>query len=232
MLELHALKVARAVLRGGGVCNNTSLPDRRETTRMGDAGFELLRLSPLTRFADPMMMAEEVHALEADGYRCVRLDCSAWAGEPDFHIAVAAALSFPDYYGHNLDAFNDCIKSLKVVGHRGLVLVFTHWEGFARVAGDRAWHVLDIIACASCISSGTWAAGRRRTRHCSRRRGHVAFLGFIAHPAPAAAELSRSAALASSWPVPRGGCYIPGPRSGAPAVEASPSPIPRRPDVR
>ncbi len=116
---------------------------------MGDAGFELLRLSPLTRFADPMMMAEEVHALEADGYRCVRLDCSAWAGEPDFHIAVAAALSFPDYYGHNLDAFNDCIKSLKVVGHRGLVLVFTHWEGFARVAGDRAWHVLDIIACAS-----------------------------------------------------------------------------------
>jgi RNAse (barnase) inhibitor barstar len=121
----------------------------RKVHQMSDAGFELLRLSPLTRFADPAMMAEEVRDLEADGYHCVTLDCAAWAGEADFHTAAATALSFPDYYGHNLDALNDCIKSIDVGGHRGLVLVFTHWEAFARVAGDRAWHVLDIIACAS-----------------------------------------------------------------------------------
>jgi RNAse (barnase) inhibitor barstar len=116
---------------------------------MNDAGFELLRASPVTRFTDPAMMAEEVRALEADGYRCVRLDCSAWAGEADFHAAVAPALEFPDYYGRNLAAFNDCIKSIKLTECRGLVLVFTHWEAFARAAGDRAWAVLDIIACAS-----------------------------------------------------------------------------------
>jgi len=116
---------------------------------MRDAGFELLRLSPLTRFADPAMMAEEVHDLEADGYRCVPLDCSAWASEADFHTAVASALDFPDYYGRNLDAFNDCLSSIKLGECRGLVLVFSHWEVFARAAGDRSWHVLDIIACAS-----------------------------------------------------------------------------------
>lgn len=116
---------------------------------MGDAGFELLRLSPLTRFADPAMMAEEVRDLEADGYRCVPLDCAAWASEADFHTAAASALNFPDYYGRNLDAFNDCIKSIKLGECRGLVLVFAHWEMFARVVGDRAWHVLDIIAGAS-----------------------------------------------------------------------------------
>src|SRR5947208_3343829 len=33
-----------------------------------------------------------------------------------------------------------------------------------------------------------------RTRRCSRPRGHVAVLGLIAHRAPAAAELGRSAA--------------------------------------
>src|SRR5439155_5157227 len=32
-----------------------------------------------------------------------------------------------------------------------------------------------------------------RTRRCSRRRGHVGFPRFIAHSAPAAAELGRSA---------------------------------------
>lgn len=116
---------------------------------MHDAGFELLRLSPLTRFADPAMMAEEVRDVEADGYRCVALDCSAWASEADFHTAIATALEFPDYYGRNLAAFNDCLSSIKLDGCRGLVLTFSHWEVFARVAGDRAWHVLDIIACAS-----------------------------------------------------------------------------------
>ena len=32
---------------------------------------------------------------------------------------------------------------------------------------------------------------KRRTRRCSRRRGHVGFLEIIAHSAPAAAELGR-----------------------------------------
>ena len=80
-------------------------------------------------------MAEEVRDLEADGYRCVPLDCSAWAGEADFHTAVATALGFPDYYGHNLDAFNDCIASIDVSGHRGLVLAFTYWSSCVRTGG-------------------------------------------------------------------------------------------------
>src|SRR4051794_13860851 len=94
-------------------------------------------------------MADEVHALESDGYRCVPLDCSSWRSEDDFHTAIAATLDFPDYYGRNLDAFNDCLSSIKIGDYRGLVLVFSHWEVFARVGGDRAWVVLDIIACAS-----------------------------------------------------------------------------------
>jgi RNAse (barnase) inhibitor barstar len=114
-----------------------------------DTGFELLRLSPVTRFADPSVMAEEVRDLEADGYRCVPLDCSAWAGEADFHTAIAGALAFPNYYGRNLDALKDCLFSIKVGEYRGLVLVFAHWESFARAGGECAWVVLDIIACAS-----------------------------------------------------------------------------------
>jgi hypothetical protein len=35
---------------------------------------------------------------------------------------------------------------------------------------------------------------RRRTRRCSRRRGHIGFSEFIAPAAPAAAERGRSAA--------------------------------------
>jgi hypothetical protein len=43
---------------------------------MQDVAFELLRLSSVTRFADPAALAEEVEALRACGYCCVDLDCS------------------------------------------------------------------------------------------------------------------------------------------------------------
>ena len=38
-----------------------------------------------------------------------------------------------------------------------------------------------------------WRNDQVPVTRCSRRRGHIVFLGFIAHSAPAAAELGRSA---------------------------------------
>ncbi|MFD9005044.1 barstar family protein [Streptomyces sp. NPDC059582] len=38
------------------------------------------------------------------------------------HRDVATAIDFPDYYGHNLDALNDCLRdveSLQVRTHKG-----------------------------------------------------------------------------------------------------------------
>jgi RNAse (barnase) inhibitor barstar len=116
---------------------------------MQDAGFELLRLSSVTRFADPAALVEEVEALRACGYRCVDFDCSLWSGEADFHAAIAGTLRFPEYYGGNLAALKDCLFSLEIEGCAGVVLVFRCWDEWARVAPDLSWHILDIVARAS-----------------------------------------------------------------------------------
>ena len=42
----------------------------------------------------------------------VQLSARAWRTEQDVHQALAQALSFPDYYGHNLDALHDCLTEL------------------------------------------------------------------------------------------------------------------------
>lgn len=67
------------------------------------------------------------------------IDCAAIHSPEELHRAIASTLSFPDWYGHNLDALYDCLTSLTHVTS----LVFYDWdcvdafsEGFHRVLTD------------------------------------------------------------------------------------------------
>ena len=42
----------------------------------------------------------------------VQLSAASWRTARDAHEALARGLSFPDYYGHNLDALHDCLTEL------------------------------------------------------------------------------------------------------------------------
>jgi len=43
----------------------------------------------------------------------VQLSAASWRTEREAHDALARALDFPDYYGHNLDALHDCLTDLR-----------------------------------------------------------------------------------------------------------------------
>ncbi len=49
-----------------------------------------------------------------------------------FLNAIAKALQFPDYFGHNWDAFYDCLLDLKQGDGAGTLLVLREASGFAR----------------------------------------------------------------------------------------------------
>jgi hypothetical protein len=49
-----------------------------------------------------------------------------------FLNAIAKALQFPDYFGHNWDAFYDCLLDLKHGDGAGTLLVLREASGFAR----------------------------------------------------------------------------------------------------
>ena len=61
------------------------------------------------------------------------------------HEALASGLEFPDYYGGNLDALNDCISDLEIPEESGRVLIFHRYDAFAAKFPREAWAVLDII---------------------------------------------------------------------------------------
>ena len=73
----------------------------------------------------------------------VQLSAAAWDTPEKAHAALADALAFPEYYGHNLDALHDCLTDMN-----DTQLVITDcaaasgqmekWPGFLSVFFDSA----------------------------------------------------------------------------------------------
>ncbi|MBQ9264533.1 MAG: barstar family protein [Clostridia bacterium] len=73
----------------------------------------------------------------------VQLSARSWRSAQDVHEALAKGLTFPGYYGRNLDALHDCLTEL---GDTQLVIedcaAASHnietWSGFLAVFFDSA----------------------------------------------------------------------------------------------
>ena len=75
------------------------------------ADFEIISRGGVSLFRNRSVMADALGELRELGYECVQLDATSW-GEPQLHTDFAAALNFPDYYGHNLNALRDCLSDV------------------------------------------------------------------------------------------------------------------------
>lgn len=85
------------------------------------------------------MLNQDVNWLQSNDYNVVEFDAAKWKTEEQMHDSLRSALSFPYYYGKNLDALNDCMTSdLVVADHGGVALVFNHYDQFSTIgrAGD------------------------------------------------------------------------------------------------
>ncbi len=73
----------------------------------------------------------------------VQLSAAAWRTPRDVHDALAKALCFPDYYGHNLDALHDCLTDLTdtqlvIEDCARAAEQVENWPGFLQVFFDSA----------------------------------------------------------------------------------------------
>jgi RNAse (barnase) inhibitor barstar len=107
---------------------------------------------PVTKFWDLGILAESLHWLVAHEYDVVSVAAAPLINEADLHRAIALALDFPDYYGANLAALNDCLSDVAGFNYgttreaTGLVLVFRRFDRFAARQPRVAHAVLDIFA--------------------------------------------------------------------------------------
>jgi len=76
--------------------------------------------------------------LAAAGWAAHPLDGRAVAGRLDLFDRCAEELAFPGWFGHNWDAFYDCLGDLSWLAGRGHVLLWEQYGVLAR-ADAKAW---------------------------------------------------------------------------------------------
>jgi RNAse (barnase) inhibitor barstar len=107
--------------------------------------WRLLQNGPAALYFDPRVLDEDVKWLEAHGYGVDLFDCQTWQTEDEAHASLARKLGFPEYYGANLNALNDCLSDLEIVGE-GRALVLHRFDVAASAMPRFAWHLMDILA--------------------------------------------------------------------------------------
>ncbi len=74
--------------------------------------------------------AEVRHTVEHAGWRFAHVDGLTAQTKAEFLRAIGEALAFPEWYGQNFDALDDCLSG--VDGGAGTVLLWDGWGPLAR----------------------------------------------------------------------------------------------------
>jgi hypothetical protein len=121
-----------------------------ETTHPVD--FRLVQNTFVTLFWQSALLDETIEWLRSHAYDVVKFDTASWTSAAEMLDDVAAGLGFPDYFGRNLDALNDCMRDVASgeYGWRadatGLVIVLRGFDAFTSVDRRTAQILLDIFA--------------------------------------------------------------------------------------
>lgn len=89
------------------------------------------------RWASALEVADVRHAVEQAGWGFGYVDGVGLEARAAVLHAIGSALAFPDHYGANLDALNDCLRDLPAP----TVLLWDAWSGFAH-AEPRAFRLV------------------------------------------------------------------------------------------
>ncbi len=104
--------------------------------------------------ADTQALAAAGAALE---FAVARIDLDGCGDKAELLRRVAAALNFPDWFGHNWDSLADSLEDLSWLPAAGYLLLLERAQDWQAQAGDDAATLLDILNEASA----QWAEARK-----------------------------------------------------------------------
>ncbi len=76
-----------------------------------------------------------------DSVLLLELEATSMIGEEDLYREFARVLRFPDYFGYNYDALNECLNDLEWLPANGYLLIIKKAEYLLREEPDKALEV-------------------------------------------------------------------------------------------
>jgi RNAse (barnase) inhibitor barstar len=110
------------------------------------ADWPLFQNGWVTLFWKPEVLETACKWLLDHGYRIHRFSADRWSSSEIALRELGETLSFPDYYGQNLNAFNDCLSDIDVPDTSGTAIVLLRYDQFAAIDRGTAHALLDIMA--------------------------------------------------------------------------------------
>ena len=103
------------------------------------------RRSGLYQLVTPISTDDLVTLSQEQGAHLFYINGTAIKSKADFLQAVAKALMFPDYFGNNWDALEDCLTDLDWLTDNRLILLYEQPETFAQAEPSEWLVALDIL---------------------------------------------------------------------------------------
>jgi RNAse (barnase) inhibitor barstar len=119
--------------------------DRKQPEDFDRLDWRILQAGAVSLYFRQETLKDAVDWFASRQYLVYNFDCSKWQSVEALHMDLQQTLHFPDYYGHNMDAFNDCLSDIEVPDIGGTVLVFRRFDLFAKGYRQAAQGILDII---------------------------------------------------------------------------------------
>ncbi len=86
----------------------------------------------LYRLTADVKIEELASLCQEYSFQFLYIDGKDVTNKAKFIKAAAETMNFPDYFGDNWDAFDDCINDLSWLSANGYILLYTHPDNFAK----------------------------------------------------------------------------------------------------
>jgi RNAse (barnase) inhibitor barstar len=117
----------------------------------------IMRAGPISKYFSAQILDQNLRELEKLRYQLIDVSASRWTSK-NVYDEIGKTFNFPDYFGKNLNALDDCLSDLFNPRYKGLVVVIRNFDRFYEENKNLADDILDVF----CAVSWEWLLAERK----------------------------------------------------------------------
>jgi hypothetical protein len=87
---------------------------KNHPTEWDNQDWTILRNGSICLYWRQEYLNSDVEWFQREKYSVVRFDCLTWTDKGKMHRDFSGKLKFPDYYGSNYDALDECLEDIEL----------------------------------------------------------------------------------------------------------------------